>query len=176
MIQRLVSIVFCLLVVLPAGAQQEEARILKGDTRVPIAGPAPAGWEFLWLPIDDDLRATLEAQRRAAKTTHIAATYTSILKPSITGGIDAFDVSPLSFAAYYQGVVVFNTSSSSRSVTVTVKTSGASHQTISGRFVLPPNSMGLALGQFKPFGVGVVFLKTQVTGAKAVTSAVCSGC
>ena len=163
------------MICLPVAAQ-EDARILKGDSRVPTHHVAPEGWDMQSLPISPELLAELRDGREARKWMYIAATYTSILQPDISGGIDAFDVMPLPYSPYWQGVVLFNLSSSTKVVTVKCKATGASRQTIGGDFVLPGGSIVLISGQFNAFGEGVVYLKTTVTGAKKVHTAVCSGC
>jgi hypothetical protein len=171
-----IPILLCVALMGTPAAAQEDARILKGDPRVPTHHPAPEGWGMQSLPISPELLADIDDGRQARKKMFIAATYSSIGKPNISGGIDAFDVMPLSFSKYWQGVVLFNMNASSKNVTVRVKATGASRQTISGNFNIPGGSVVLITGQFNAFGSGVVYLKTTATGAKAVTTALCSGC
>jgi len=106
----------------------------------------------------------------------IAISYSSILMPDIAGGIDAFDVMPLSFSSYWHGVVLFNLSAASRNATVKIKATGVSKQLLKGSFFVPGGSIVLIRGQFDPFGTGVVLFKTTATGARAVWTAVCAGC
>jgi hypothetical protein len=174
--RRSAVLIIAVLAIASPLAAQEDARVLKGDARVPTVHDAPAGWGMQSLPIDPAFLAELRNDPLVGKkVVYIAATYASISEPDISGGIDAFDCMPLSFSRYYQGVVIFNLAGA-RTVNVKVKTTGASRQTMSGRFTLGANSITLIWGRWDAFGVGVVYFKTTVQGAKAVTSAVCSGC
>jgi len=165
-----------IIVAFPVGAQ-EDARILKGDTRVPIQHDAPEGWEMFSLPLGPDALAELRSQPWAArKTMLIAISYSSILMPGLTAGIDAFDVMPLATTPYWQGVVLFNVSAASRNTTVKIRATGVSRQLLQGTFFVPGGSIVLIRGQFRAFGNGVVRIKVTATGAKLVWTAVCSGC
>lgn len=169
--------IFAILIVVASPvAAQEDARILKGDARVPTQLEAPDGWEMYSLPIEPGMLTDFRSQQRAKKTMFIALSYASISKPEIGSGIDAFDITPLSFADYWHGIVIFNLSANAKTVKVKIKAKGASKQTLSGTFTIPANSIVLITGEWGAFGEGVVFFKTTVTGSKAVTTAVCSGC
>lgn len=174
--RRLAVAALAVLIIASPVLAQEQARIFKGDTRALIPHEAPEGWRMKYLPILPEMLAELRAEPKyAAKKIIIAATYTSISLPDIGGGIDAFDVTPLSSLPYWQGVVLFNLAGT-RIVKVKVKATGASKQTLQGTFSVPGGSVVVISGQFDPFGDGVVFIKTTATGARAVKSAVCAGC
>lgn len=87
---------------------QELSRLLKGDLRTPVEQVVREdGLGMTVFELTPEAARRMRPQQRGkAAVPYIV--YTTILKPDITGGIEAFDVTPLEFTSYYYGFVVAN--------------------------------------------------------------------
>jgi len=179
-----------LLIVAPTGARAQAstapqdpvtfARMLKADPRTAREidlGDGLAGLAFA-IPRGNDAQMTAPRGAAGRKTAFPYIAYTSISKPSIGGGIDAFDVTPLTFAKYYYVLIVANLGSSSITGKVTFKIGGPVRRTRTFRSVNIPGSTLIALFfQDSPLNrIGNYSLKVSFSGIGAAKSRFCAGC
>ena len=168
--------VLVLAVATPVAAQQQDARILKGavnwqepDRHVVRAD----GLGILTYSLPEDAR-----QARGAKSLFPYIVYTSIGRPTISGGIDAFDINPLEFARYYYAMIVANLGTTTARGKFTLKLTGPTRWTrtfpntsVSGR------TFTVLYYREEPLNrVGNYLLKGTFKGAGSTKSRFCAGC
>lgn len=157
---------------------QEDARKLKLDTRKPIASYVREdGLGVTVFELDDALLDAVKV-RRGGKSAFAYIAYTSIGKPSLIGGIDAFDLMPLEFTPYYYALAVANLGTGSHRGSVTLRLRGPKAWTenfsgvsIQGRTITVLWWKAPALNR-----VGNYLFKGVMTGAGAARSRFCAGC
>ena len=172
----LLALVVLLVAATPVSGQDELAFLkLASGGITPI--DAPEGWTAESMPLDPELASQLREGPQHRKVVQIMASYTKLGEPALGNGIDSHDVLPLAGSySNWQGVVIANLGGA-RYVNVKVKATGATRQTLVGNgMYLPANSVTIIKGSWNPFGSGMVYLKTTVSGAKKALTCVCAGC
>ena len=174
--RRIFVVLFALVLLTSPVSGQDELQFLKNPgALLPIE--APAGWTAESMPIDPAMAAQLREGPQYRKTVQIMATYVKLGEPALGNGIDQHDVLPLmGSSSNWHGVVIANLGGA-RYVNLKVKATGATRQTLVGNgMYLPASSVTIIRGRWNPFGSGMVYLTTTVTGAKRALTCVCAGC
>lgn len=170
----LATLLFCA-VALPAAAQDlDMLRLLKADGRVGIEADLGGGLYSITLPANSDLAV----RESAGKSAFSYIVYTSIGKPDITGGIDAFDVMPLEFAEYWYALVVanFGATSITGTATFTLKGPVKWKKTFPG-ITLSSSSITVLFFQAEALdAVGNYLLLAKFGKAGRMKSRFCAGC
>ena len=177
--RRAAAAVACALVLTltaPVSAQQQDARTMKGvvNWQEPNHHVVRAdGLGILTYTLPDNARQT-----RSAKSVFPYIVYTSISRPGLSSGIDAFDLRPLEFARYYYALVVANFGTSTARGTFTLKLTGPTkwtrtfpNTTVSGRTFTVLYYQGQPLNR-----TGNYLLKGTFKGAGSTKSRFCAGC
>lgn len=156
---------------------QDWQRALKNDHRRPRI-VHQGDWTLAELSLTPELRKAARTLHARSKSLFLGPAYASISRPSLIGGIDAFDVLPLEFSRYYYGIVIFNLGGR-RSVNVKLTIVGPRRLTGNGSLSLSGNSVTVAYYSADPLNrIGRYTMKWKVPGAKPghVLSSFCAGC